>query len=340
MNEPAADTLFKFLEKESGIINNQALSLFLRAQFHPYLHKFKNLICAQSFFPYAKDIESQKLKLIKDLDSLPSTPSTIIYLPTSQKNENLYNFARCYQALPNGGKIICCMANNIGAKRFEDYLTDLFGNIESSSKNKCRIFWAEKTDNKSDKVNDWLKGGELKVVEDTGLLCRAGVFGWEKVDEGSALLCENLPQILKGHGADPGCGYGYISNFILKNIKEVEGVSLYDAEGIALECAKLNLKKYEKNFKLEYVWGDVTRGMNLENIDWVVMNPPFHIGKTTDPKIGMKFIVSAAKSLKPQGVLYLVCNKKLPYEDILSQNFSSFERIAQNKNFKVVKAIK
>ena len=56
---------------------------------------------------------------------------------------------------------------------------------------------------------------------------------------------------------------------------------------------------------------DITREPITRRYDCVVMNPPFHAGRKTEPALGEKFIEIAAKALKPKGRLLLVANSAL-----------------------------
>ena len=57
-------------------------------------------------------------------------------------------------------------------------------------------------------------------------------------------------------------------------------------------------------------------------MDAVVMNPPFHTGRTAEPGLGQAFITAAARLLAPQGQLWMVANRHLPYETALGGQFA------------------
>ena len=87
-------------------------------------------------------------------------------------------------------------------------------------------------------------------------------------------------------------------------------------------------------------WSDVANGVG-ECFDAIVCNPPFHaLGRGERPDIGRAFIASAATALKPGGVLWLVANRHLPYEEALSEGFASLRIVAQQGGFKIVVATK
>jgi 16S rRNA (guanine1207-N2)-methyltransferase len=70
------------------------------------------------------------------------------------------------------------------------------------------------------------------------------------------------------------------------------------------------------------------------------MNPPFHEGSSTLPRIGAAFIERAASCLRPGGALWMVANAHLPYEKILAASFSRSDRLRESNGYKVYKAEK
>jgi len=68
------------------------------------------------------------------------------------------------------------------------------------------------------------------------------------------------------------------------------------------------------------------------------MNPPFHTGRSVDPTLGRSFITASARLLKPQGMLWMVANRHLPYEKTLMAHFSKVVDLGGNARFKVLRA--
>ena len=84
----------------------------------------------------------------------------------------------------------------------------------------------------------------------------------------------------------------------------------------------------------------MTSGLS-RRYDVIVTNPPFHaLPGDARPDIGRAFIAAAGEALKPDGVLWLVANRQLPYEEALGANFASVRVVAQRDGFKVVEAVK
>ena len=76
------------------------------------------------------------------------------------------------------------------------------------------------------------------------------------------------------------------------------------------------------------------------DLDFVVMNPPFHDGGAEDRRLGQAFIRQAAAMLKKGGVLWLVANRHLPYEADITAAFKRSRPVADKGGYKVIEAVK
>jgi 16S rRNA pseudouridine516 synthase len=133
-----------------------------------------------------------------------------------------------------------------------------------------------------------------------------------------------LPADLHGRVADLGAGYGYLATQVIARCPKVSAIDLYEAEARALEPAQINLDNARNSsgraVEASVHWHDVTRGLP-QKYDAIVSNPPFHQGRADLPALGQAFIVSAADALLPDGCLWLVANRHLPYEAIADEAF-------------------
>jgi 16S rRNA (guanine1207-N2)-methyltransferase len=159
-----------------------------------------------------------------------------------------------------------------------------------------------------------------------------GVFSADGPDEGSALLAAALPA-LKGRVADLGAGWGYLTHAVLQN-EGVKSVEVVEADFAALTCAKANITDARARFH----WADATAFRPDTLMDAVVMNPPFHVGRTADPALGMAFIRAAKKMLTPGGSLYMVANRMLPYDKLLPVLFREVIDLGSTNAFRLTQA--
>ena len=200
------------------------------------------------------------------------------------------------------------------------------GALPSITKGHGRIFWFPTTD----QFADWTAPAPQKGPH--GYFTTAGVFSDGAVDAGSALLAEALPRKLPARIADMGAGWGYLAAPILSR-EGVKSLDMIEAEALSVACAKLNVSDPRVSFH----WGDATQ-FDAAPYDGIVMNPPFHTGRATDPSLGRAFIQAAARQLAPHGKLWMVANRHLPYETTLTECFRNVDTIGGNAAFKIFHA--
>ena len=348
MIEPALETLLLPLDGGTLSLPGAGRAFFLRARAARGLRVLVaeagvSLACEQSFKPHHDELAAVGFDVVTALDDDGEDRGQFdfgLMLLTGHRDENLANFARAMNLLKPGGRLLCAQSNSQGARRYENLLAKLAGNVESLSKNKCRAFWAVKGEGLEGELQkEWRGLGALRPILDGRFVSRPGIFGWDKEDAGSKLLAEQLPARLPGRGADLGGGYGYLSNHILRNCSGMVSLDFFEAEKLALEAARENLVELAGAATLSCHWRDVTRGLDGQ-YDWIVMNPPFHEGRADRNDLGLAFIAAAAAALRRGGTLWIVANRHLPYEKPIEAAFTASERLADRAGFKVIMAKK
>lgn len=191
-----------------------------------------------------------------------------------------------------------------------------------------KLFWISEP--AADQFADWASGPALT---DGGFWTAPGVFSADGVDLASALLADALPAKMGKQVCDLGAGWGFLSAHILTR-EGVEAVHMVEANHVALECARRNVTDPRAQFH----WTDGTDWSPEHKLDTVVMNPPFHVGRAAEPQIGQAFVASAARLLAPQGHLWMVANRHLPYEAELKTRFSQVDEIGSDARFKLFHA--
>jgi 16S rRNA (guanine1207-N2)-methyltransferase len=166
-----------------------------------------------------------------------------------------------------------------------------------------------------------------------GFITRPGVFSADAPDRGSALLAAALPPKLGPKVVDLGAGWGYLSRAILAR-DGVRRLDLVEAEFDALTCARENITDPRASFH----WADAATFRPESLVESVVCNPPFHTARAADPGIGAAFIAAARRILAPDGALWLVANRHLPYDAVLSEQFLSVETIGGDTAFRLIRA--
>ena len=210
----------------------------------------------------------------------------------------------------------------------DSMLRDLRKRVDVSapiSKAHGKVFWFASAEG----FSDWMPG----PTDIGGFQTAPGVFSADGVDSASALLTVVLPEHLGAHVVDLGAGWGFLSAEVLTR-EGVEALDVVEADHAALRCAQVNLPDPRARFH----WADATTWRPEKPVDTVIMNPPFHTSRVADTSLGQAFIQAAAAMLKPNGTLWMVANRHLPYETALRAAFRQGDELAGDTRFKLFRA--
>ena len=303
-------------------------AFFLRAE----LSAFKDIDAEQSFRPEYLRLKKAGWSVTPRIERGDYRQGQLLL--TKHKEENFANIARGWSLLAPGGTLICAGANDDGAASLEKQVAKAFGLSGSLSKFHCRVFWLERGERTP--PDYWRALASLRPVGDGTRFSQPGIFAWDRIDDGSALLAAHLPGDLSGHVADFGCGWGFLAREALARSTRITKIDLIDAEHRAIEAARANITDARASFH----WLDLAQEAAPATYDAVICNPPFHAGRAAEPGLGQAVIAAAARAQRPGGRFYIVANRGLPYEPQLKANFTSFETLADNNKFRVSRAVR
>lgn len=169
------------------------------------------------------------------------------------------------------------------------------------------------------------------------LYSKPGLYGWQKVDKGSAFLIEQLPAMLgrplplsQLRVLDLGCGSGYLS---LMACDASTHLLCTDNNAAALNACRHNLstRDWHKACVIATDAGD-----NIEAaFDVVLCNPPFHSGFATVGDLTARFSAAAARLLAPNGSACFVVNQHIALEQKARPWFAKIELHADNGHFRL-----
>ncbi|SJZ48268.1 class I SAM-dependent methyltransferase [Consotaella salsifontis] len=248
--------------------------------------------------------------------------------------ERRYEMALALKALKEGAAFTVAAPKDRGGTRLRKELEGFGCSVAEESRRHHRIASCRRPDLLHG-VDEAIAEGSPRVVEPLGLVSQPGIFAWDRIDPASALLMEHLPP-LKGSGADFGCGVGILSRAVLAS-PAVTGHDLIDIDRRAVACARRNIE----DDRARFFWADILKpDADMTDLDFVVMNPPFHDAGTEDRNLGQNFIRKASRSLRKGGVLWLTANRHLPYEAVLKEAFRNVRSVAEENGYKIFEAVK
>ncbi len=247
--------------------------------------------------------------------------------------ERRYVLALALRALKAGAPLTALAANEKGGTRLAKELAAFGCAVATESKRHHRICRTVRPAALSD-ATVAIEDGQPRFANDLGQWTQPGVFGWNAHDAGTLLLMSVLPA-LSGRGADLGCGIGLLATAVLAH-PDVTHLDLVDIDRRAIAAARRNVIDKRAAFH----WADARTAPALRELDFVVMNPPFHDAGIEDRGLGQAFVRRAHQILRPDGALWVVANRHLPYEGVMSSLFSSTGLRAEGQGFKVYEARK
>ena len=248
------------------------------------------------------------------------------------KAELAFTLAMLGSCLKNLATIIIVGEKNSGInsskKIVDNYLTRY---QKSDAARHCMLFTGQYTlSNNTFDINDWFTQYSLNISGTTiNVAALPGVFSQKKLDIGTRVLLENLPEIQSGTLLDFGCGAGVIASFIGKKHTNIT-LKLVDVSALALASAKRTLS-------LNGLSGDVFATDSLshinQNIDTVISNPPFHQGLKTNYQATETFLAGIHQKITKNGELIVVANNFLSYQPIMQKSFKKVDKITNQQGF-------
>lgn len=263
----------------------------------------------------------------------PASLPEIVMLAPPATVERRGALAAALMALKPDGRLIAMAPKDKGGSRLAGDLKALGAEFAESAKRHHRICHVRRPADLS-AVEAAIAEGAPRDIEGLGRT-QPGIFSWDRIDAGTALLLSKLPAF-KGPGADFGCGIGLLAGKVLESAA-VTSLALVDIDRRAIEAARVNVTDPRAAFH----WADL-RGTEpaLADLEFVVMNPPFHDAGAEDRALGQVFIRRAAGALKKGGTCWLVANRHLPYEAVLGEHFKGVDLKGEAGGYKVYEARK
>jgi 16S rRNA (guanine1207-N2)-methyltransferase len=162
-----------------------------------------------------------------------------------------------------------------------------------------------------------------------------GVFAYDRLDEGTALLLQHLPDVQGARVLDAGCGYGPIG--LAASLGGAARVLMVDVNTLAVAAAQENIARLQAS-ACTAVAGDALAPAEGQQSDLMLSNPPFHTGKQVTYDVAETFIRHGQRLLQPGGRMVLVANRFIRYDRLLGELFAHVETLADDRRYHVLGA--
>ena len=280
--------------------------------------------------------------VFSDFEIAPSQYHTILYRISKEKAVVHHLINTAWRLLKPGGEFILSGTKNEGIKTYLDKAATLFGTRPIIKKQR-RVYQGQivKSVSSTGLCLDDQNYRQLRPLgEQNGvrLLSKPGLFGWNKIDQGSALLIEQLPRLLSHFKKPPqslldlGCGYGYLA-LLAQSIHPFQRLVATDNNAAALLACQANFAAVDS--MSEVIADDCAQSVT-ESFDLILCNPPFHRGFELDKTLTDKFLATSARLLKPQGRAVFVVNRFIPLERLAKIHFQGISVLTANSSFSVI----
>ncbi len=274
------------------------------------------------------------------LENLPDASLTrLVALAPPGTLERRYVLAQALRVLAPNGELVALAPKTRGGTRLAAELTAFGCEVHETARRHHRICQVRRPTHPVG-LAEAMAAGAPRLVPGLDLWSQPGVFSWDRLDPGTALLLNHAAG-LAGRGADLGCGVGVLALRVLESAA-VTSLTCIDIDRRAIEAARRNITDPRARLlHLDIRGPGATEGdPALASLDFVIMNPPFHEAGREDRGLGLTFISAAAAMLRKGGRCRLVANIALPYEARLAADFAQIRVLAQGGGYNVYEAIR
>ena len=264
-------------------------------------------------------------------------------------------FNQSLQFLAPSGQILIGGKKNEGIKSYQQALVKTLGFNGLLKKNGNNYMGAfvrpEKTDGAlEDKQYSDLRPILLKNSGKT-IQSKPGLFGWNKEDQGSAMLMDwfkhalTQPPLSKANftqALDLGCGYGYLSLRLLHArqlapLASLQRLYATDNNAAAIQACTRNLAESPDAADVNITVQADNCGEGItERFDLILCNPPFHQGFDNSRDLTQRFLTATKRLLTKDGIALFVVNQFIPLEQLASKHFSRITCVYSDRSFKLV----
>lgn len=267
----------------------------------------------------------------------PNSIDTVLFRVSKERASSHHIINQAAKLLRPNGQLLLTGEKNDGLKSYVKQACKLFSDKTTAQKHGAYYLAAVTLHEKQQQPLDDKNYSQTRSVKGLSLDSKPGIFGWEKIDRGSAFLIEHLPQFLARHKTAPktlldlGCGYGYLSSQASQH--GFTQITATDNNAAALAATAVNFSQL--TIETQVIASDAGDQIS-QRFDSILCNPPFHQGFSVDGDMTEKFLSAAKRLVTSAGQALFVVNTFIPLEHKAKDYFRYIEVLANNGSFKLV----
>ena len=221
---------------------------------------------------------------------------------------------------------------------------ELFGSTigtttSSLARKKARLIFAE-VDTDSAAVDASPYPTAFETESGLVLTNHANVFSRERLDIGTRLLLDNLPEADAGAVViDLGCGNGVVGAAMVRANPGIEMV-FTDESYMAVASAEATFVANCPGEDASFEVADGLDGFEPGSADVIICNPPFHEGNATGDAVAWQLFTQSRDALQKGGELIVIGNRHLGYHAKLKRLFHNCETVASTTKFSVLRSVR
>ncbi|MDQ2677459.1 MAG: methyltransferase [Actinomycetota bacterium] len=300
----------------------------------------------------ANDLADDSVTVVDPLATLPRHPSLVVVRVPRTLAMLEFELRRLARVVTADTVVVgAAMAKHIHTSTLEAFDRILGPTTTSRATRKARLIHCTPSADRAPEPETWpttysVEPGPITVVN------QASGFSPTRLDAGTALLLEHLPEVADGeHVVDLGCGNGIVGTVVALDSPGAE-VTFIDESYLAVDSARAT---YRANVgprpddtpgEARFVVGDGIAHLSEEppipggSIDLVLNNPPFHTDNALGDATAWQMFSDARVALRTGGELWVVGNRHLAYHAKLKRLFGNCDVVASNPKFVVYRAVR
>ncbi len=260
----------------------------------------------------------------------------LLRLPKARDEQEMAAHA-CLSVLAPTGRLVVYGGNDEGIRSAAGMIERLCGEVDTlAARGHGRVVAAGRPEDVS-RLRSSIAAWRSTTPLDIGgarhaWVCYPGIFAADRIDEGTALLIGALPPLSAGARVlDYGCGSGVIGASAAAHAPGI-ALELLDSDSVALEAARENVAG------ARLLLGASLADAGNTRYDAILSNPPLHKGVAEDHTLLERLIGDAPAHLKPNGILQIVVQRRLPLDRVLAARFATIAVAAETGRFRVWRA--